>query len=90
MEFWSSFWNIIWFFVSAFIFIAYPIPLFSIIMDLFRDHGLSVLGQTVRTIRSRLNQPKTIIIGMLMLGCGVQEALVGHRPKNQARVPAQP
>ncbi len=34
MEFWSSFWNIIWFFVSAFIFIAYLIALFSIITDL--------------------------------------------------------
>ena len=41
MEFWSNFWNVIWIFVSAFIFIAYLIALVSIISDLFRDRELN-------------------------------------------------
>ena len=41
MDFWASFWNIIWFFVSAFIFVAYLIALFTIITDLFRDRELN-------------------------------------------------
>lgn len=41
MDFWSDFWNFIWFFITAFVFIAYLMVLFSIIMDLFRDHELN-------------------------------------------------
>ena len=40
MEFWSNLWNVIWVFVTAFIFIAYLIALFSIVSDLFRDRDL--------------------------------------------------
>lgn len=36
-----SFWNIIWFIVVSFAFIAYLMILFSIFGDLFRDHQLS-------------------------------------------------
>lgn len=41
MDFWSNLWNIIWVFVSAFVFIAYLIALFSVITDLFRDRELN-------------------------------------------------
>ncbi|MCR2812064.1 PLDc N-terminal domain-containing protein [Microbacterium sp. zg.Y1090] len=39
--FWGSFWDLIWWFLSALIFIAYLFALFAIISDLFRDHQLS-------------------------------------------------
>ena len=39
--FWGSFWDLIWWFLVAFIFIAYLFALFAIIGDLFRDHKLN-------------------------------------------------
>ncbi len=39
--FWASFGDLIWWFISAFVFIAYLFVLFSIIMDVFRDHKLN-------------------------------------------------
>lgn len=35
-----SFWDIIWFIIISFAFIAYLMVLFNIIADLFRDHSL--------------------------------------------------
>lgn len=39
--FWGSFWDLIWWFLVAFIFISYLFALFAIIGDLFRDHKLN-------------------------------------------------
>lgn len=39
--FWGSFWDIIWWFLAVFIFIAYLFALFAIILDIFRDPKLS-------------------------------------------------
>lgn len=41
MDFWNSLWNVIWVLVSAFVFVAYLIALFSVITDLFRDRELN-------------------------------------------------
>lgn len=41
MSFWANFWDIIGWFFSAFIFIAYLMVLFSIVGDLFRDRALN-------------------------------------------------
>ena len=36
-----SFWDIIWFIIVSFAFIAYLMVLFNIVFDLFRDHEVS-------------------------------------------------
>ncbi|QIM18252.1 SHOCT domain-containing protein [Leucobacter coleopterorum] len=41
MSFWSSIWDVIWWFLTFFVFIAYLMALFSIIADLFRDRKLN-------------------------------------------------
>lgn len=41
MSFWTEIWDVIWWFLTLFVFIAYLIALFSIISDLFRDHKLN-------------------------------------------------
>ena len=41
MSFWGNFWDIIGWFLWAFVFIAYLMALFAIIGDLFRDHKLN-------------------------------------------------
>ncbi len=39
--FWGSFFDIIWWFISAFVFVAYLFLLFACMMDIFRDHKLN-------------------------------------------------
>lgn len=41
MSFWTVIWDAIWWFLTAFVFIAYLMALFSIITDLFRDRKLN-------------------------------------------------
>lgn len=41
MSFWTTIWDVIWWFILAFAFIAYLMALFSIITDLFRDRKLN-------------------------------------------------
>lgn len=41
MSFWTEIWDVIWWFLTFFVFIAYLIALFSIISDLVRDHKLN-------------------------------------------------
>ena len=36
----SNFWDIVWLILSTFVFVAYLLVLFQIIIDLFRDHQL--------------------------------------------------
>jgi Short C-terminal domain/Phospholipase_D-nuclease N-terminal len=36
----SNFWDIVWLILSSFVFVAYLLVLFQIIVDLFRDHEL--------------------------------------------------
>ena len=73
MEFWSSFWNIIWFFVSAFIFIAYLIALFSIITDLFRDHELNGGWKALWFIALIFVSLPTALIYLIVRGKGMAE-----------------
>jgi hypothetical protein len=40
-----SFWDIVWFIVITFAFVAYLMVLFQIIGDLFRDHEMSGFGK---------------------------------------------
>lgn len=47
MEFWNSFWDIIWWFVLAFMFITYLFALFAIIGDLFSDRKLNGWAKAV-------------------------------------------
>ena len=46
-DYWSSFWDIIWWCLTVFVFVAYLMALFSIIADLFSDRELSGLGKAV-------------------------------------------
>ncbi|MGB4779908.1 SHOCT domain-containing protein [Microbacterium sp.] len=39
--FWGSFWDLVWWFLTIFIFVAYLMALFAIIGDIFRDRNLA-------------------------------------------------
>lgn len=41
MSLWVNFWELIWWFFAIFVFVAYLMVVFNIILDLFRDHALN-------------------------------------------------
>lgn len=47
MSFWETIWDMIWWFLTAFVFIAYLLALFSIITDLFRDRQLNGFAKAI-------------------------------------------
>jgi hypothetical protein len=42
-----SFWDVVWFIIISFAFVAYLMMLFSILTDLFRDHDLSGFAKAI-------------------------------------------
>ncbi|GAA3951835.1 SHOCT domain-containing protein [Gordonia caeni] len=44
---WANMWNVLWYTIVIFAFIAYLIVLFMVLTDLFRDHTLSVWWKVV-------------------------------------------
>lgn len=47
MSFWTEIWDVIWWFLTIFVFVAYLMALFAIITDLFRDHKLNGWAKAV-------------------------------------------
>lgn len=82
MEFWSSFGNIIWFFISAFVFIAYLFALFSIISDLFRDRELKGWWKALWLIALVFVPFLTALAYLIFRGQGMAERTVNRVVEN--------
>lgn len=84
MDFWSSLWNIIWVFVSAFVFIAYLIALFSIITDLFRDRELNGWWKALWLIALIFVPFLTALVYLIARGGGMAERSFERATQNTA------
>ena len=82
MDFWSSFWNIIWYGITAFIFIAYLIALFSIITDLFRDRELKGWAKAIWLVALVFVPFLTSLIYLIARGQGMAER--GYRTAQES------
>jgi uncharacterized membrane protein len=71
--FWGSFWDLIWWFLVAFIFIAYLFALFAIIGDLFRDHRLNGWFKAIWIIFLIFVPFLTALIYLIARGKGMAE-----------------
>ena len=71
--FWGSFWDLIWWFLVAFIFIAYLFALFAIIGDLFRDHKLNGWFKAIWIIFLIFVPFLTALIYLIARGKGMAE-----------------
>jgi predicted PurR-regulated permease PerM len=78
--FWGSFWDIIWWFFTIFIFFAYLMVLFSIITDLFRDHKLSGWWKAVWIVFLLFFPIVTALVYLIARGRGM-----GQRSQAQAK-----
>lgn len=73
MSFWTEIWDVIWWFITIFIFVAYLMALFAIIMDLFRDHKLNGWWKAVWFIFLIFLPFLTAIVYLIARGGGMAE-----------------
>lgn len=68
-----DFWDIIWFIVVSFFFIAYLMVMFSILMDLFRDHETSGWAKAVWVVFLLIFPFITALIYLVVRGKSMAE-----------------
>ena len=78
--FWGSFWDIIWWFLTIFIFISSLFVRFAIISDLFRDHKLNGWWKAVWIIFLLFFPIITALVYLIARGRGM-----GERSQAQAK-----
>ena len=66
-----SFWDIVWFIIISFAFVAYLMVLFSILGDLFRDHETSGLAKALWVIFLIIAPFLTALIYLIVRGGGM-------------------
>lgn len=75
----SSFWDLIWWFITAFVFIAYLMALFSIISDLFRDSKLKGWAKAIWLIFLIFLPFLTAIVYLIVRGKGMGERSIAQQ-----------
>lgn len=73
MTFWSTIWDVIWWFFTAFVFIAYLFALISIISDLFRDRKLNGFVKAVWLLFLVFVPFLTALVYLIFRGRGMGE-----------------
>ena len=81
--FWASFGDLIWWFISAFVFIAYLFVLFSIIMDVFRDHKLNGWFKALWMIFLVFVPFLTAIVYLIARGRSMNERAMARAQQNE-------
>lgn len=76
MDFWSNFWDVIGWFLWAFVFITYLMAVFAIIGDLFRDHKLSGWLKAVWVVFLVFVPFLTALVYLIARGKGMAERQV--------------
>lgn len=69
----SNFWDLLWLIASTFVFVAYLLVLFHIVVDLFRDTGLGGFAKAVWVIGLIFVPVLTSIIYLIARGSGMAE-----------------
>ena len=88
MNFWNSFGDVIWWFLWAFVFIAYLMALFAIIGDLFRDHTLNGWWKAVWVIFLIFVPFLTALVYLIARGRGMAERSQKEAKQYQAATDA--
>lgn len=85
MDYFNSFWHVIWAMFWMFAFVAYLIALFSIITDLFRDHELSGWVKAVWVIFLFFLPFLTALVYLIVRGDGMARRSAKEARANQER-----
>lgn len=69
----SNFWDIVWLILSTFVFVAYLLVLFQIVIDLFRDHELGGGSKALWIIGLIFLPVMTALVYIVARGRGMAE-----------------
>ena len=78
-----SFWDIVWFIIISFVFVAYLMMLFSIITDLFRDSETSGVVKAIWLVCLLFLPLLTALVYVIVRGKGMAERTVTSRAAAQ-------
>lgn len=73
-----SFWDVVWFIIISFFFVAYLMMVFYIVMDLFRDKDLSGWLKAVWLVALLLFPWLTALVYVIVRGRGMSERTAGQ------------
>ncbi len=66
-----SFWDIIWFIIISYLFIAYLMLLFNVIRDIFRDQEMSGIAKAVWLVALLFLPLLTLLVYLIARGSGM-------------------
>lgn len=72
-SFFSTIWDIVWWFFSIFVFVAYLMALFTILIDLFRDRKLSGVAKAIWLVFLIFLPFLTALAYLIVRGSGMGE-----------------
>ena len=82
--FWGSFWDLIWWFLMVFIFVAYLFALFAIVGDLFRDRQLNGWWKAVWIVFLIFVPVLPLLVYLIARGKGMTERAAAQAAQNKA------
>lgn len=88
MNFWASFWDIIWWFILVFAFVSYLYALFAVIGDLFRDRKLNGGWKAVWIIFLIFVPFLTVLVYLIARGNGMAERFAAQAEAAKASTDA--
>ncbi|HSO17623.1 MAG TPA: SHOCT domain-containing protein [Arthrobacter sp.] len=83
MSFWENFWNIFWWFLCVYAFIAFLYALFVIIGDIFRDHELNGWLKAVWIVFLAFVPFLSVLVYLIARGKGMVERAAERARDNQ-------
>lgn len=81
-----SFWNAVWLVFISFMFIAYLMVLFSILVDLFSDHEVGGFAKAIWVIALLLLPLLTALVYLIVRGGGMAKRTAARQAAAQAEV----
>ncbi|SEO56074.1 SHOCT domain-containing protein [Trujillonella endophytica] len=78
-----SFWDVVWFIIIGYAFVAYLILLFSIIHDLFRDRDVSGFAKAVWVLGLILLPLLTALVYVIVRGQGMARRAVARAEEQE-------
>ena len=83
MSFWENFWNIFWWFLCVYAFIAFLYALFVIIGDIFRDHELNGWLKAIWIVFLAFVPFLSVLVYLIARGKGMVERAGERTGKHQ-------
>jgi uncharacterized membrane protein len=81
-----SFWNAVWLVFISFMFIAYLMVLFSILVDLFSDHEVGGFAKAIWVVALLLVPLLTALVYLIVRGGGMAKRTAARQATAQAEV----